>query len=155
MYNRFSIIIPTLMITLCNFASCCEKTFAIIKPDAVAQGHAEKIISLIKEDGFTIAEQHHTILSRAQAEALYADYKEQHWFGMTVDFMTSGSVVLLVLEKDNAIAAWRALLGKSRPDRWGPLRLQFATSHLRNALHGADSPENAKKEIALFFDKGN
>jgi len=148
MYHKVALAVSFMSIT--NTYSC-EKTFAIIKPDAVQQGHTAKIIDLIKEHGFTITQQLNTIVSRTQAETLYVDYKNKTWFNMATEFISSGPVVLLVLQKEDAISAWRELLGQSYPSQWGPLRVQFATSHLRNALHGADSPEDAAKEIELFF----
>jgi nucleoside diphosphate kinase len=133
--------------------SAMEQTFAIIKPDAVAAGHEERIIQEIRAHGFHVTQQKKIVLSIEQAQALYIDYKDCHWFEEVVQFMSSSSLIVLVLEKEQAIAEWRTLLGKSHPSKWGVLRKMFGTSHKCNALHGSASSHEAVYEISLFFEK--
>lgn len=130
-----------------------ERTFAIIKPDAVAAGKAGAILAKIEENGFKIRGMKMTRLSQAQAEGFYAVHRERGFFNSLVTFMTEGPVVVLVLERDNAIAAWRELMGATNPANAaeGTIRKQFAESIERNASHGSDAPETAAVEIPFFF----
>jgi len=130
-----------------------QKTFAIIKPDAVAAGHTGAIISRIEAEGFTIIGMRKTRISRAQAEVFYGVHKARPFFGELVDFISSGPVVLLALEKGDAISAWRDLMGATNPAQAaeGTLRKQFGTSIGNNATHGSDAPETAQFELVLFF----
>jgi nucleoside-diphosphate kinase len=130
-----------------------QHTFAIIKPDAVAKGNAGNIIALIEKNGFRIAGMRKTRLSQAQAEAFYSVHKERPFFGGLVKFMTEGPVVVMVLEKENAIAAWRELMGATNPEKAaeGTIRKLYATDIERNAAHGSDAPETAAQEIPFFF----
>ena len=130
-----------------------EKTFAIIKPDAVKANHSDDIIRLIKANGFHILEEEEIEWTREQAEVFYDIHKERPFFGELVEFMTSGPVVMLVLAKENAVNAWRDLMGATNPAEAadGTVRKLYGTSIGNNASHGSDSAENAKIEIGLFF----
>ncbi len=130
-----------------------ERTFAIIKPDAVAKGVAGKILTRIEDEGFRVVAMRLTRLSRAEAEGFYAVHRERPFFGELTGFMSSGPCVALVLERDNAIRHWRDTMGATNPDDAadGTLRKQFASNIERNACHGSDAPETAAEEIGYFF----
>jgi nucleoside-diphosphate kinase len=130
-----------------------ERTFAIIKPDAVAAGNAGRIIALIEQSGFKILGMKKTRLSKPQAEGFYAVHKAKPFFGGLIEFMTEGPVVVLALERENAIAKWREVMGATNPTNAaeGTIRKQFATNIERNAVHGSDAPETAAIEIPYFF----
>lgn len=130
-----------------------QRTFAIIKPDAVAEGHTGAILAKIQENGFKILGMKMLRLSKAQAEDFYAVHKERGFFNSLVTFMTEGPVVVLALEREDAIAKWRELMGATNPANAaeGTIRKQFAQSIERNAVHGSDAPETAAVEIPFFF----
>lgn len=130
-----------------------EHTLAIIKPDAMAAGHAKDIISHIKKHGFTIVEQETMHLSKRDAQAFYAEHKDRGFFGELVEFMISGPVTVMVLEKENAIADWRKLMGATNPAEAeeGTIRKLFGASKGENATHGSDSAAAAEREIDFFF----
>jgi len=130
-----------------------EKTFAIIKPDAVQAGYRQDIINMIKAHGFTILAEQPGQWTRADAEQFYAIHSARPFFGELVEFMISGPVVMLVLEKENAVLAWRDLMGATNPAEAaaGTVRSLYGTSIGNNATHGSDSVENAKIEIGQFF----
>ena len=130
-------------------------TFTMIKPDAVANGHTGKIIDQIIEAGFTIRAMKYTKLSVETAGAFYNIHKERPFFGDLVSFMTSGTIVAAVLEKDNAVADFRTLIGATNPAQAaeGTIRKIFAASIGENAVHGSDSDENAIIEANFFFSK--
>jgi nucleoside-diphosphate kinase len=130
-----------------------ERTFAIIKPDAVAKGYTGAILAMVEQAGFRIVGLKRTRLSRAQAEGFYAVHRERPFFEGLVTFMTEGPVVVMVLEKENAIADWRALMGATNPANAaeGTIRKQFAENIERNAVHGSDAPATAAVEIPFFF----
>lgn len=130
-----------------------ERTFFIIKPDAVEKNKAGAILSRIEESGFQIVGLRRMRLSRGVAEGFYAVHKERPFFGELVEFMTRGPVFVGALEKDNAVAGWRTLMGATDPAKAdaGTLRKAFGANVGENALHGSDSLDNAKKEIAYFF----
>ncbi len=130
-----------------------ERTFAIIKPDAMAAGHAEAIIAVIEDHGFEVIAQEKRHLSRAEVEEFYAEHKERSFFPEVVAFMTSGPVTLIALEKENAVKAWRDLMGATDPAQaeHGTIRKQFGTSKGNNATHGSDSHTSAARELAFFF----
>jgi len=131
-----------------------ERTLSIVKPDAVAAGNAGKIIALLEENLRPIAmKMMH--LDRKQAEGFYAVHRERPFFADLCDFMTSGPVVIMVLEGENAIARYRELMGATNPAQpaEGTIRKQFATNIERNAVHGSDAPETAAFEISYFFSK--
>lgn len=129
------------------------RSLAIIKPDAVRNGHAGAIIAQIQKAGFNILGMKLTRLSKEQAGEFYAVHKERPFYGELVDFMCSGAVVPIVMEKDNAVADFRTLIGSTDPAEAaeGTIRKNFATSKGENAIHGSDSDENAANEIAFFF----
>ena len=130
-----------------------ERTFAIIKPDAVERNFIGKILERIESNGFKIAAMKKNQLSKAQAEGFYHVHKERPFFASLTEFMCSGPVVLLVLEKEGAISAWRNLMGATNPEeaKKVTIRSLFAESKERNSVHGSDSDENAITEINFFF----
>lgn len=132
-----------------------ERTFSIIKPDAVAKNVIGKIVSRFESNGLKIVEMQLKQLTREEAEGFYAEHKERPFFGDLVEFMTSGPVVVQVLEGENAIALNRELMGATNPQEAaeGTIRRDFAESIDANAVHGSDSPASAEREIAYFFAK--
>lgn len=130
-----------------------NRTLAIVKPDAVASGKTGKIIAHLEEAGFTLRAGRLTRLNRAQAEAFYAVHRERPFFESLVSFMTSGPVMPLALEADNAVPRLREVIGATDPAEAadGTIRKLFAESKERNAIHASDSDENAAQEIAFFF----
>ena len=131
-----------------------ERTFGIIKPDAVAAGNAGKILAKIEESGLAIVALKLMRLSEAQAQGFYAVHKQRPFFGDLVKFMTEGPVVALIMEGENAIARWRDLMGPTNSDDApaGTIRGDFGTNIERNASHGSDAPETAKLETSYFFN---
>lgn len=130
-----------------------ERTFAIIKPDAVGRQLVGPIVGRIEQAGFRIRAMRLAHLAKREAEGFYAVHREKPFFGSLTDFMSSGPVVLLVLEAPGAIARWRELMGPTDPGKAaeGTLRREFGTSIERNATHGSDAPETAAFEIGYFF----
>jgi nucleoside-diphosphate kinase len=130
-----------------------ERTFAIIKPDAVATGKAGAILAKIEENGFKVLGMKMTRLSQLQAEGFYEVHKARPFFKSLVTFMTEGPVIVLALERDNAISKWRELMGATNPANAaeGTIRKEFAESIERNAVHGSDAVETAAVEIPFFF----
>ncbi|NPA28841.1 MAG: nucleoside-diphosphate kinase [Epsilonproteobacteria bacterium] len=130
-----------------------EQTLSIIKPDAVQKGVIGKIIDRFESNGLRIAAMKKVQLSTEDAGEFYAVHKERPFFGELVEFMTSGPVVVMVLEGENAVAKNRELMGATDPKEAAPgtIRADFAESIDANAVHGSDSLENAAKEIAFFF----
>ncbi|REJ78163.1 MAG: nucleoside-diphosphate kinase [Acidobacteria bacterium] len=130
-------------------------TFGIIKPDAVRKGVQGAIIQRILDDGFKIRGLKLIHQTRKHAEGFYEVHKERPFFGDLTEFMSSGPCVVMVLEKENAVPAWRTLMGATNPEEAdeGTLRREFASSIGENAVHGSDSEENAAIEIAYFFSK--
>jgi nucleoside-diphosphate kinase len=130
-----------------------EQTFAIIKPDAVAAGHAGQILAMIEKAGFRIRGMKMTRLSKQQAEGFYDIHRDRPFFSGLVMFMTEGPVVVLALEREDAIKQWRELMGATNPEKAaeGTIRKTFAHNIERNAVHGSDAPETAALEIPFFF----
>ena len=130
-----------------------EKTFAIIKPDAVEKNHIGGIVSLIEKNGLKVRALRMMHMTRPIAEGFYHVHKERKFFGELVDFMTRGPCVVMVLEGEGAIAKWRELMGATDPAKAGPgsLRKDFGTSIDNNAAHGSDAPETAAFELGYFF----
>jgi nucleoside-diphosphate kinase len=130
-----------------------ERTFSIIKPDATRRNLTGKINARFEEKGLRIVAQKRIKMSRQQAEGFYAVHKERPFFNDLCTFMTSGPVVVQVLEGDNAVAKNREIMGATNPANAAPgtIRKDFAESIEANSVHGSDSPENAKTEIAFFF----
>ncbi len=131
-----------------------ERTFAIIKPDAVAAGKAGAILSAIQENGFRIAAMKLMKLNEEQAGGFYHVHRERPFFGDLVRFMTEGPIVAMILEKEGAIKAWRDLMGATNPAQAdeGTLRKRFGTNIERNATHGSDATETADFETRYFFN---
>lgn len=131
-----------------------EKTLSIIKPDAVAKGFIGKIIDRFESNGLRIAGMKKLQLSKEQAQEFYAVHKDRPFYNGLVEFMTSGPVVVMVLEGENAVKKNRELMGATNPKEAdkGTIRADFAESIEANAVHGSDSLENAKNEVAFFFD---
>ena len=130
-----------------------ERTLSIIKPDAVAGNLIGKIYSRLEANGLKIIAAQMRWLSRAEAEGFYAVHRERPFFRNLVDFMTSGPVMIQVLEGDNAIAKYRDLMGATDPKKAAPgsIRADFAQSIDANAVHGSDGSDTARGEIAYFF----
>jgi nucleoside-diphosphate kinase len=130
-----------------------ERTLAIIKPDAVENGHAGAIIDRIIKEGFRIRAMKLTRLTKAEAEGFYAVHNGRPFFEELTAFMSSGPCIPIVLEKENAVAGWRELIGATDPAEAaeGTIRKQFAESKGRNATHGSDSTENGRIEANYFF----
>lgn len=130
-----------------------EQTLSIIKPDAVQKNVIGKIIDRFESNGLRIAAMKKIRLSRCDAKDFYAVHKERPFFNDLVDFMVSGPVVVMVLEGLNAVAKNRELMGATNPKEAAPgtIRADFADSIDANAVHGSDSLENAKREVAFFF----
>ncbi|GFO63796.1 MULTISPECIES: nucleoside-diphosphate kinase [Geomonas] len=132
-----------------------ERTFAIIKPDAVERNVTGKVLAMIEAGGFKIVGMKKILLSRAQAEGFYYVHKERPFFGDLCTFMSRGPVIALVLEKENAIADWRGLMGATNPANAeaGTIRKELGVSIEENTVHGSDSPESASYEIPYFFNQ--
>jgi nucleoside-diphosphate kinase len=130
-----------------------ERTFAIIKPDAVERRLAGKILARIEDAGFTVRAMRLHHLTKKEAEGFYAVHRERPFFGGLTDFMSSGPCVLLALEAPDAIRKWRTLMGATDPAKAdaGTLRKEFGSSIERNATHGSDAPETAAFEMGYFF----
>ena len=133
-----------------------ERTFSIIKPDAVAKNHIGDIYQRFEQGGLRILAARMLHLSREQASAFYAVHQARPFFGELVDFMTSGPIMVQVLEGENAIARHRELMGATDPAKAAPgtIRADFAQEVTENAVHGSDGPDTAAVEIAFFFPEG-
>ena len=130
-----------------------ERTLSIIKPDGVEKGIIGRVVSRFETNGLKPIAMRMKLLSRTEAEGFYAVHKARPFFGDLVKFMTSGPVVLMVLEGEGAVAKNRDIMGATDPKKAaeGTIRKDFATDIEKNTVHGSDSPENAKGEIAYFF----
>lgn len=130
-----------------------EKTLCIIKPDAVKKRVQGSIIQMILDNGFDILGMEQMNLTKEQAQEFYEVHKERPFYGELVDFMTSGPCIPIALEKDNAVADWRKLIGATDPAEAeeGTIRKLFANSKAENAAHGSDSVENGEREVSFFF----
>jgi nucleoside-diphosphate kinase len=131
-----------------------QRTFGIIKPDAVAAGNAGKILAKIEESGLKLIAMKLMRMSQTQAEGFYAVHKARPFFGDLVTFMTEGPVVAMIMEGENAITRWRDLMGPTNSEEApaGTVRGDFGTDIERNASHGSDAPETANLEISYFFN---
>ena len=125
----------------------------MLKPDAIENGHMGKIIDMIINAGFSIKAMKYTVLSEAQAKEFYAVHAERPFYGELVEYMTSGPIVAAILEKENAVADFRALVGATDPAEAadGTIRKAYAENKGRNAVHGSDSDENAEIEGKFHF----
>ncbi|WP_298067697.1 nucleoside-diphosphate kinase [uncultured Mailhella sp.] len=132
-----------------------QRTLSIIKPDAVARGLQGEILAMIQASGLRIAAMKMLRLTEAQAGAFYEVHRERPFYGDLVRYMTSGPVVCSVLEGEDAVAAYRALMGSTDPAKAaeGTIRRKYAQSVQANAVHGSDAPETAAREIAFFFSQ--
>ncbi|MFY7694530.1 MAG: nucleoside-diphosphate kinase [Sediminibacterium sp.] len=130
-----------------------NRTFTMIKPDATTKGHTGAILDQMIKAGFSVKAMKWIQLSEAQAGAFYAVHKERPFYGELVEFMCSGPIVAAILEKENAVADFRTLIGATnfKDAAEGTIRKKYATSIGENAVHGSDSDENAKIEADFFF----
>ncbi len=130
-----------------------ELTLSIIKPDAVAEGHAGEILSMLEQAGFRVRAMRMVRLSRGQAEGFYAVHRERPFFRGLVTFMTEGPAIVMALEREDAIARLRELMGATNPAQAaeGTIRQRLAASIERNAIHGSDAPDTAAFELGYFF----
>jgi nucleoside-diphosphate kinase len=130
-----------------------ERTFAMIKPDAVAKGHTGEILALIEKHGFRVVAMKTKRISKPEAEAFYAIHREKPFFSGLVTFMTEGPVLVLVLEREEAVAKWREVMGATNPANAaeGTIRKLYAENIERNTVHGSDAADTAAEEIPFFF----
>src|ERR1041385_7578016 len=130
-----------------------ERTFSIFKPDAVAANQAGEILGLIQKAGFKVLAMRMTRLSEAQARGFYAVHKERPFFEGLVKFMTEGPIVVMALERENAIFGLREVMGATNPEKAaeGTIRKRFAANIERNCIHGSDAPKPAETELRFFF----
>lgn len=130
-----------------------NRTFTIIKPDSVRKGNFGKIISRLESEGFRVLGVKKVALSQRQAQAFYAVHKERPFYGSLVEYMTSGPVYVAALERDNAVATLRQVMGATDPAKAdaNTIRKEFGESIEQNAIHGSDSDDNARIEIGFFF----
>eukprot|EP00736_Rhodelphis_marinus_P000899 Rmarinus@m.234 len=135
-------------------ACTCQRTYAMIKPDAASQSH--DVLADVTRAGFKIVGYERRILPTDKVEEFYAEHRERAFFGDLVEYMTSGDVICLVLEKECAISDWRSLLGPTdalvaKTEAPSSIRAKYGTDKTRNAAHGSDAPETAVREISLMF----
>jgi len=132
-----------------------EQTCALIKPDAVHELHSGTIIDLIERNGFYIRDMKKLQLTTEQAQTFYEAHKDKPFFDELVAYITSGPIIAMVLEKDNAIADWRTVMGATDPEKAeiGSLRYMFGSHIGRNTVHGSDAPATAEREINFFFQQ--
>jgi len=130
-----------------------QRTLAMIKPDAVSRGDAGKILARYEQEGFTVLACKKTRLSRAEAEAFYAVHRERPFFNDLCDFMTSGPIYAVAMERDDAISHLREVMGATNPDEAaeGTIRALYAQNIERNSVHGSDAPETAAEELGFHF----
>jgi nucleoside-diphosphate kinase len=130
-----------------------ERTFSIIKPDAVAASKIGAILAVLEENGFRIVAMRKLKLTQEQAEGFYAVHRERPFFASLVKFMTEGPIVVMALEREDAVKKLREVMGATNPANAaeGTIRKRFAESIERNCIHGSDAPETAQVELAYFF----
>ena len=130
-----------------------ERTLAIIKPDAMAAGHADAIVAMIKDHGFSIIKSMRTKLTLNEAQGFYLEHRARPFYNEMTNDMTSGEVIVMVLERDNAVKGWRDLMGATNPAEAaeGTVRKLYGSSVGKNATHGSDLPVSAACEIIYFF----
>lgn len=130
-----------------------QRTFSIIKPDAVAEGHAGEILALLEKAGFRIIALRMIRMTQRQAEGFYAVHKERPFYSSLVKFMTEGPVIVMALEREDAVKKLRDVMGATNPANAadGTVRKLFAKSIERNCIHGSDAPETAAVELGYFF----
>jgi nucleoside-diphosphate kinase len=134
-----------------------QRTFSIIKPDAVAAGQAGEILAIIQSAGFKVLGLRMTRLSDMQARGFYAVHKERPFFEGLVKFMTEGPIIVMALEREDAILKLREVMGATNPEKAaeGTIRKRFAANIERNCIHGSDAPETAETELKFFFSTAN
>ena len=132
-----------------------NRTYAMIKPDAIRNGHMGRILDRVLSSGFKILGAKLIRMTKEQAEGFYAVHSDRPFFEELTTFMSSGQCLVMALEKDNAVVAWRETIGATNPKEAdsGTIRHDFATSIGENAVHGSDSDDNARKEIGFFFSE--
>ncbi|HWB86642.1 MAG TPA: nucleoside-diphosphate kinase [Bryobacteraceae bacterium] len=130
-----------------------ERTFSIVKPDAVSAGHAGEILAMIEQAGFKVLGLRMTRLTESQARAFYAVHRERPFYNGLVKFMTEGPIIVMALERDDAIRKLRDVMGATNPANAaeGTIRKRFATDIERNCIHGSDATETAETELRFFF----
>ena len=130
-----------------------ERTFSIIKPDAVAAGQAGEILAMIEQAGFKILGLRMTRLTEAQAQGFYAVHRERPFYAGLVKFMTEGPIIVMALEREDAVKKLREVMGATNPANAaeGTIRKRFAENIERNCIHGSDAPETAEAELRFFF----
>jgi nucleoside-diphosphate kinase len=134
-----------------------ERTLTILKPDSVAAGDSGKILAHLEGEGFKILALKKMTLSESQARAFYEVHKDRQFYGSLVEFMTSGPIIPVALEREDAVPYLREVMGATNPQDAGPgtVRALYASSIERNAIHGSDSPENAQQELLFFFSRSD
>jgi nucleoside-diphosphate kinase len=134
-----------------------QRTFSIIKPDAVAAGQVGQILAIIQSAGFKVLGLRMTRLSDAQARGFYAVHKERPFFEGLVKFMTEGPIIVMALEREDAILKLREVMGATNPEKAaeGTIRKKFAANIERNCIHGSDAPETAETELKFFFSSAD
>ena len=134
-----------------------ERTFSIVKPDAMAAGHAGEILAMIQKAGFKLLGLRMTRLATAQARAFYAVHRERPFYNGLVEFMTEGPIVVMALEREDAVKELRKVMGATDPAKAdeGTIRKRFGTNIERNAIHGSDATETAAAELAFFFNSAD
>jgi len=132
-----------------------QRTFSMIKPEAVAAGRTGAILAILERNGFVLCAAKLLRLSRSQAEGFYYVHKERPFFGSLTEYISGGPVLAMILEREDAIAKLREVMGATDPAKAaaGTIRKQFGTSLQENAIHGSDSPESAAFECAYFFSR--
>ena len=132
-----------------------ERTFAIIKPDAVESKNAGKILARMESEGFRVVALKSHRISKAEAESFYGEHSAKGFFGTLVAYMTSGPVYVAVLERENAVAHWRAVMGATDPAKAdaGTIRKEFGRTIERNAAHGSANPADSEREVTFFFSR--
>lgn len=132
-----------------------EKTFIILKPDSVESKNAGKILARIEAEGFRVVAMKRHEITAKEAEGFYAEHKERGFFGSLVAYMTSGPVFVAVLEREDGVAHWRAVMGATDPAKAdaGTIRKEFGSSIERNAAHGSANPADAAREVTFFFSQ--
>ncbi len=130
-----------------------ERTFSIVKPDAVAAGQAGEILAMIQQAGFKILGLRMTRLTEAQAQGFYAVHRERPFYAGLVKFMTEGPIIVMALEREDAVKKLREVMGATNPANAaeGTIRKRFAENIERNCIHGSDAPETAEAELRFFF----
>ena len=132
-----------------------ERTLGLIKPDGLERGKQAQVMDRILQKGFKILAMKQIRLTRAQAEGFYAEHSARPFFDSLCGYMTSGQIIAMVLEKENAIADWRTLMGATNPAKADPgtIRKDFAVDMEKNTVHGSDSPTSAAREVPYFFSQ--